>query len=414
VKRDVTKEVQLERQLSESQKMEALGTLAGGIAHDFNNILTPIMGYSELALEELSEEGLIHDWVEQVLVAAGRAKDIVGQILTFSRRSEETRETVELAPLVDEVLKLIRPTAPAIEIRQQISSEGHTVLGDPAQLHQLLVNLCTNATQAIGEEAGTLEVHVDSVCTRDDPASHPPQLDPGGYVRLTVRDSGCGMPREVVERIFEPFYTTKEVGKGTGLGLAVAHGVVKQLGGTITVESTPGKGTTFRVFLAAAEGQQTPDPEADDEVPTGRERILLVDDEAMVLAVIQATLEGLGYRVIAAASADAAIERFRSDPEGFDLVITDHKMPGMLGTDLTRAILAARSDTPIVLTTGFDHTIDPETVRDLGVRELIMKPMAAAELGRCVRRALGPDEVPTSSATPAGAQPETSKEWLAS
>ncbi|GAB4263332.1 MAG: hypothetical protein Kow0092_14150 [Deferrisomatales bacterium] len=390
VKRDVTTELRLEQQLNQAQKLKALGTLAGGIAHDFNNILVPILGYAEMAQDELAADGPVRLMLDQVIAGAERARDLVRQILSFSRPADPEQKIVRLTPIVSEVLQLMRATLPAtIEIRQEFRAGRDVVRASPTQLHQILVNLCTNAWHAMEDDRGVLTVQLEELDGDDGVARRHPQLAPGPWVRLTVADTGCGMPPEVLDRIFEPFFTTREVGEGTGLGLAAAHGIVDSIGGCIEVESTPGAGTSFAIYLpltSEEEEEERLGPRAGR--PTGTERLLLVDDEETIVELGQQALENLGYSVDTATSGAEALERFAADPDGYDLVITDQTMPGMTGMALAQELLRIRADLPIILCTGYSPAATPEKVRAIGIRELVGKPTTVTELSEAVRRAL--------------------------
>ncbi|MBN2397061.1 MAG: PAS domain S-box protein [Deltaproteobacteria bacterium] len=390
VVRDVTHEVRLEQELRRSQKMEALGTLAGGIAHDFNNILMPITLNTELALRGAGEPDEALENLRYVLEAAQRGRDLVRQIITFSRRKEQKREPVEIAPVIREALALLKASLPAtVEIRGNIDDQPHAVvLADPTQIHQVLVNLCTNAGHAMRKSGGVLEVSLAGVEVDGHAASQHADLHAGPYVRLTVSDTGEGMDREIMERIFEPFFTTKERGEGTGMGLAVVHGIVQNHGGAITVYSEAGKGTTFNVFFPRMEGAGERGRTSPLDVPTGEERILLVDDEEPVLRSQRVMLESLGYKVTAVAKSDEALKLFRARPADFDLVITDQTMPDMTGSELSRKLIRIRSDIPIVMCTGFSEAVDEEKARAGGIREFVMKPFTTGEMAETIRRVL--------------------------
>lgn len=396
VKRDVTDEVKWEMQLRQAQKMEAIGTLAGGIAHDFNNILTAIFGYAEMARYKTSEDSNVRRDLDQVLTACNRAKDLVRQILTFSRQGEQERRPVELRPIIKETLKLLRASLPStIEINQDIllRSGEDRVLADPTQIHQVLMNLCSNAADAMLSSGGALEVTLDQQDVDEDQARHFPGLHPGRHVRICVKDTGHGMDPEIMEHIFEPFYTTKGLGKGTGMGLAVVHGIVRNHNGAITVSSEVGQGSVFAVLLPQLEHTvvQTPGMTA-EPLPKGHETILLVDDEPALVSLGQQMLESLGYRVTTKTSSLGALELFRADPDRFDLVITDMTMPHLTGAGLTRELLAIRPNLPIILCTGFSELIDAEKARSLGVREYLMKPFVLRSMAESVRRALDETE----------------------
>jgi PAS domain S-box-containing protein len=390
VQRDVTHEVKLERELRQSQKMEALGTLAGGIAHDFNNILMPITLNTELALRSAGESDKISENLGYVLEAAQRGRELVKQIITFSRRKEQKQEPIRMAPVIKEALKLLKASLPTtIELRKNIDDgPSEMVVADPTQIHQVLMNLCTNAAHAMRKRGGVLEVSMASVEIDETTASLHADLSPGPYLRLTVSDTGEGMDREIMERIFEPFFTTKERTEGTGMGLAVVHGIVKNHGGAITVYSEPEKGTTFNVFFPLKEGAEEREGVSPVDVPTGKERILLVDDEEPVLRSERTMLESLGYTVMAIDKSDAALKLFREQPNRFDLVIADQTMPTMTGSELSRKLMQIKPDIPIILCTGFSEAVDEDQVKAEGIREFVMKPFSTKEMAETVRRVL--------------------------
>jgi len=380
---------QLESQLIHVQKMEAIGTLAGGIAHDFNNILSALMGYTELTLDDIPEGTEAQANLLQVLRASERARDLVKQILTFSRQDKQERKPVQVSLIIKEALKFLRASLPTtIDIRQNLASISGKILADPTQIHQVLVNLCTNAAQAMQEKGGVLAVSLDEVDLGPGDPDLGPDLLPGPYLRLTVSDTGQGMTPEVMARIFEPFFTTKEPSEGTGMGLAVVHGIVKSHGGEIKVFSEPGKGTTFQVFFPRIESPAITETATLPEIPTGHERILLVDDEESLVRLGQQMLKRLGYEVVTKTSSLEALETFQAQPDRFDLVITDQTMPNMPGTKLAEELLRIRPDLPIILCTGFTETIKPEEAQTLGLRELVTKPLKKAELARIIRQVL--------------------------
>jgi PAS domain S-box-containing protein len=420
---DITQQKHLEAQIRQTQKMEALGTLAGGIAHDFNNMLYAVIGYAELALGDAPKGTLLQSHLQEVVKAANRAKDLVKQILTFSRQTEDELRPVQVKLIVKEALKLLRASLPTtIEIRQNIQSDS-VVLADPAQIQQVLMNLCTNAAHVMREEGGILEVSLSSAecgvrsadLEKDDKHSAFPGPDlthgrngvfqsrcaragrnrqsaiglaPGPHLRLTVSDTGHGMTPDVMERIFEPFFTTKEVGEGTGMGLSVVHGTVKSLGGTITVDSQPGNGSTFRIYLPLAERELEPEVETEKAVPTGEERILFIDDEQVLANMGKQMLERLGYEVASRTSSIEALELFRAQPDRFDLVITDMTMPNMTGEKLAAEIMNIRPDIPIILCTGFSEHISEEKAKEMGIRTFVMKPLARRDLAGTIRKVL--------------------------
>jgi PAS domain S-box-containing protein len=389
IARDITERKRLEAQIRQAQKMEALGTLAGGIAHDFNNILAVIMAQTEMAADGLPEGGELSRQLQEILVAADRARDLVRQILTFSRRTEQERRPVAVQAIVAEAMRLLRASLPAtVEFRQQVEPGRALVLADPTQLHQVVLNLCTNAEHAMRERGGLLDVQLRTVeVDAEFVAAHPP-LHPGSHVKLTVRDTGHGMSPQVQERIFDPFFTTKPRGEGTGMGLAVVHGIVASHGGAITVESAPGRGTRFDIYLPRCDGAEAPEIPVEAPARGLGERILLVDDEPLLVRIGAATLERLGYRVARYTDGREALEAFRADPDAFDLVITDQTMPQMTGETLARELLRLRPRLPIILCTGFSHAMTEDKARSLGIRALLMKPVSRQEFCLTVQRLL--------------------------
>ncbi|MHC1744194.1 MAG: PAS domain S-box protein [Syntrophobacteraceae bacterium] len=381
--------LRVEPQLRQAQKMEALGTLAGGIAHDFNNILGIIMGYTEMARLEAGEDGSLLKELQQVTAAAHRAKDLVQQILAFSRRREQERQPVQPSLLVKEVLKMLRASLPStIEIKSKVVSKS-VVMADPTQIHQVLMNLCTNAAHAMQENGGVLDVSLSDVAFMPDGA-RPFGLDRGPHVQLVVKDSGHGIAPEILDRIFDPFFTTKEHGEGTGLGLSVVHGIVKGYGGAVEVDSAPGNGTSFKVFFPAREDMATVHAEKRASMPRGSERLMLVEDEPLLGAFMKRMLERLGYEVDYRSNGLEALEAFRhqSAENPVRLVITDMTMPHLTGMDLARELLRIQPDLPIVLCTGFSEKITPEKARNLGIRGFLMKPVAATEMAELIREML--------------------------
>ncbi|MCX5826922.1 MAG: ATP-binding protein [Deltaproteobacteria bacterium] len=380
----------LETQLIQAQKMEAIGTLAGGIAHDFNNILSGIMGYSELCLKAVQDRPKVHHHMEQVLKAAERARDLVRQILTFSRKAEQEKKPIALAPIVKEVFNFMRASLPTtIEIIQKIEETADVIMADPTQMHQVLINLCTNAGHAMRETGGVLEIGLEEVVINADDRLHRPPIRHGHYLVLTVRDTGQGIPQENLVRIFEPYFTTKEKGAGTGLGLAVVHGIVKDHGGEIRVYSEVGKGTIFRVYLPLLVKQAEGGKDMDEALlPGGGETILFIDDEKMVVDLSRELLEELGYLVVAETDPVKAIEVFKEGSGAFDLVITDKTMPHLTGFDVAGEIRRMRSDIPIVLCSGFQEKEDPGKLTALGISRLITKPIRMSVLAKTIREVL--------------------------
>jgi len=384
------RELQLGRErLFQSQKLEALGTLSGGIAHDFNNMLHAIIGNAQLALADSAPNSPMRSNLEDVLSAANRARELTKQILTFSLRSRPQREAIEVHAVVREVVTLMRASLPAtIEIRQRIENEGDVVLADSIQLYQVLVNLCTNAGQAMRERGGVLEISVDIVLIpgRDDPKV--PELDSGFYVRTSVRDTGHGIPSDIIGRIFEPFFSAAATGQGTGMGLAVAHGIIEAHHGAITVESHPGEGALFRVYLPRIEGTIAQREHDTEPIPAGSERILLIDDESALVSMGKQALGSLGYSVVGLTNSEHGLRTFLANPHSFDLVIMDQQMPGLRGDVLAKEILAVRSDIPIILCTGYTDQLTPEDARMIGIKEYLAKPVTIDVLGKTVRRLL--------------------------
>jgi PAS domain S-box-containing protein len=379
-----------EEQLRHVHKMEAIGTLAGGIAHDFNNILTAILGYAELTLHEISHNTKAWRNLQRVLTAGKRAKQLVQQILMFSRKKDQERKPLHLHLVIKEALKLLRASLPStITMYQDISEHTGAVLADATQMHQVLMNLCANAEYAMRQTGGILKVRLDTTDVDEAFTVQHPPLHPGPHVRLAVQDTGSGIAPEILERIFEPFFTTKDVGQGTGMGLAVVHGIINSHNGAITVESALGKGTTFEIYLPQVNTMAVDESYAEEEViPNGKGSILFVDDEDMLVTWSQETLERLGYDVVIRTDSIQALETFRMAPQGFDLVITDQTMPYLTGEGLTRELRDIRPDIPIILCTGFSHVIDAEKAKAQGINAFLMKPFTARDLGLTIHRVL--------------------------
>ncbi len=390
---DITKQRQLEDRLRESQKLEAIGTLAGGIAHDFNNILSAILGYVELSMIKTDRESKVFNYLDQVLKAANRARDLVRQILSVSRQTEQRKKPVSVRPIIEDVLKLMRASLPSsVEICEEIEHHKGPILADPGQIHQILMNLCTNAGQSMNETGGVLTVALDTVKIGMADISSSFDIPPGSYVRIAVSDTGHGMSPEVQKRIFDPYFTTKVKGMGTGLGLAVVQGIVKKHGGAVTFSSRSGSGTRFCVYLPMIQrlGTSRTETAADAEIslPRGNERILLIDDEEAITDTARQMLEFLGYDVTTSLSSIEAHSLFCSDPGRFDLVITDMTMPDMSGDELARRLMDIRPDIPIMLCTGYSARIDEQIARNMGVRALVFKPIKLRALANLVREIL--------------------------
>jgi len=368
--------------------MESIGTLAGGIAHDFNNILGIIIGNAELALDNIPEENPAHLNLEEIRTAGSRAKDVVRQLLSFARKTKLEKKPTNIAPIIQESLRLLRSSIPtSIDIRQNITKDVDTILADPTQINQILLNLCTNADHAM-PDGGIIEITLKNEDIDENFTAQPPDLHPGQYVNLTVTDTGHGISQENIDRIFDPYFTTKEVGKGAGMGLAVVHGIVKEHNGIITVESELGKGTTFNIFFPVVKKEAAVETETDEVLPVGDERILFIDDEESLAKMGHQRLERLGYKVEATTSPIEALELFRSRPDQFDLIITDMTMPLMTGDKLIKETLNIRSDIPIILCTGFSEKIDAKKAKAVGAAEYIEKPVYQQNLAFKVRSVL--------------------------
>lgn len=388
--RDITNELKMEEQLRQAQKMEAIGTLAGGIAHDFNNILGAIIGFTEMSYDDLPQDNPVRYNLEQVLKSSLRARDLVKQILSFSRKTGQVQKPVQLHLILVEAIKLLRASIPAtIEIRDTITRVSDTIMADPTQIHQVLMNLCTNAAQAMRDRGGILTIGLAPVDLDSEDIGAYPDLNPGPYVRLTVQDTGTGIEPSIIDRIFDPFFTTKEVGRGTGMGLAVVHGIVKSHHGSVTVYSEPGKGTIFRVLLPRVEGGDLEkEKETGIPIPKGSESILFVDDEALLVETGKKLLETIGYRVTPVRGSVQAFELFMKDPGRFDLVITDQTMPHMTGCELALKLRARKPELPIILCTGYSETVSEETAKTLGIKAFIMKPLRRRDIAEAIRRVL--------------------------
>jgi PAS domain S-box-containing protein len=387
-RRDVTRQVELEEHAAQADKLEAIGTMAGGIAHDFNNILSAILGYTQMALRKCPEDSAIQRDLQAVLLGSRRAADLVKQILTFSRHQQSAEQRVQVGLIVKEAVKFLRATIPAtVEIRTDIRSDA-VVLAEPTDLHRIVINLCTNAALAMQDHGGLLELSLAEVDLDAPFASKHPEVSPGRFARLTVRDTGHGMTREVQARIFEPFFTTRQRGEGTGMGLAVVHGIITRCRGAITVQSEPGQGTTFGIHLPLVDPAAPAVAPLPEPMVAGSGHILVVDDEPLVATMVADQLNELGYRTTACANGAEALEAFAADPRAIDLVVTDMTMPGMTGDVLAQRLKSLRPDLPVVLCTGYSDRISQETAQAQGIDEFGMKPVAMAELSRMVRRAL--------------------------
>jgi PAS domain S-box-containing protein len=379
---------QLEKQLRQAQKMEAIGTLAGGIAHDFNNILGVIFGYAELAVEEVPPDSRSCKSVKRIIKAADKAKDLVQQILIFSRQVEQKQKPLRIAPIIKEAMKLLRSTLPStIDFRINIGAEQSVVMADPTQIQQVVMNLCVNAGHAMRETGGILSITLEETRLDADEAADK-EINPGPYVLLSVKDTGHGIREDILKRIFDPYFTTKEKEEGTGLGLAVVHGIIKKHEGDISVTSVPAQGTVFEVFLPCVEDEAEEPVEELTPVPGGSERILFIDDEQVLVEIARRMLEKLGYRVDARTGSVEAVEAFRNHPEAFDLVITDQTMPNMTGLQLVEEMRNIRPDIPIILCTGFSDVISKENYRSYGIDGFVLKPIIKREIATAIRSVL--------------------------
>jgi len=386
---DVTERKRLEANLQQSQKMEAIGTLAGGIAHDFNNILAAILGYGELLAFDMPKDTPAWQNLQAVLTSCHRAKDLVGQILAFSRQNGLNSMPVRISTIVKEALKMLRASLPTtIEIRKNIETPDGIVKANATQIHQVLVNLCTNASHAMREKGGVLGVGLSRFHAESSAELPHHDLQPGTYLKLSVSDTGCGMSAEQMQRIFDPYFTTKEAGEGTGLGLAVVQGIVRSHSGAVKVASLPGRGSVFDVYLPEMEKEHISSQEAVQPYLTGHETILVVDDEPALVAMSKQMLELLGYKTVTRTSSVEAYNLFRHNPARFDLVMTDMTMPYMTGEKLAGKILAIRPDVPIILCTGYSEQITEKRARELGIQAFVMKPLVMRDLAATIREVL--------------------------
>ena len=388
LKHEIDERGKAEAQLQQAQKMEALGTLSGGIAHDFNNILAAIVGFTELVADHVPKESREAHYLQRVMQASIRGRDLVRQMLTFSRKVEQEKKPLRVGSITKETVKLIRAAIPAtISIRVKTQSESGLIFADPTQMQQIIMNLCTNAAYAMREKGGTLDIqlsdHVVSPSNGD-----PDGIKPGLYVKLTVRDTGTGISPDIMDKIFDPFFTTKKVGEGTGLGLSVVHGIVKHSNGHITAESEPGRGSVFTVYFPQIAGELETDAISDDRIPTGSERILFIDDEEALVEMGEDILAELGYEVMSRMNGRDALALFTEDPSRFDLVITDQTMPEMAGFELAKEILALRADMPIIMCTGFSYVVNEGSAKAAGIKAFAMKPLTKREIARTIRKVL--------------------------
>ena len=389
-KRAETEKAKLEAQLRQSQKMEALGTLAGGVAHEFNNILAGVVGFAELALMGLPVDSKVRADILQILKAGMRGKTLTQQILAYSRPGDSARKPVDVEDVLNELAENIRATVPAnVQVSERRDLSAAIVMADPAQLHQALENLCRNGIQALGENGGTLQILCANETYSERDLLRNPLPDSDNYVRISIVDDGHGMSSDVLDRIFEPFFTTKGPGEGTGLGLAVVHGIVTNHGGTITVQSRPGKGSEFQVRIPLHEGKKAAVHDLNPKpLPEGSGSILFVDDQETICSFMGRTLEKMGFEAVLRQNPVEALDDFRKNPGRFDLVITDLTMPEMKGTDLCRRLREIRPDLRIIMATGYGDSLDREMVRELGIQEVLSKPYTVGDLSAVLKRVL--------------------------
>ncbi len=414
VSRDATQEIELREQLRQSHKLEAIGTLAGGIAHDFNNILYIILGYSDLAKDDIPPDTPPHHCLQQIIKAGERGADLVRQILAFSRKGECKPERMQIQPVLKEALKLIRSSLPAnIEIQQDIDKDEGFVLADATHIHQVVMNLCTNAYHAMRDHisdehfhrAARMEVSLKNVMINAEEAAKLSDIGAGQYVRLAVRDTGKGMDQRTLSKIFDPYFTTKGVGEGTGLGLSTVYGIVRKYEGAISVRSAPGQGSTFHIFFPSYSDAVCKDRPSgasdasceDSGVPIApflrrNTRILIVDDEAQIAQMMEMKLKRLGYNIETCTESIAALEAFRAKPDAFDLIITDQAMPRRTGLQMADEMLRIRPDIPIILCSGSGHVISEEYMRSVGIRSYLKKPITDQKLEKAVEQILNPEK----------------------
>ena len=387
--RDITDQRKIENRLRQAQKMEAVGTLAGGIAHDFNNVLAAIMGYIELAQFDVPEDSKARKSLGHVLKASLRAKKLVSHILAFSRQSGNEKKPLLIRHIAKEVIDLLRATLPStIEIKQNIPSKLSTIHADATQFHQILMNLGTNAYHAIGDEAGVIEIAMNNFSTEERLVLDFAELEPGEYIKLTVKDNGSGMEADTLSKIFDPYFTTKDKGVGTGMGLSVVHGIVKSHGGSISVESTPGHGSEFSLFFPAINAVEESSAAVVNIKEGSGEQVLFVDDEEVLVSLGKDVLSKLGYKVVAETSSVKALALFKENPEKFDIIVSDTTMPDLTGIQLARSVRQVAPDIPIVLCTGYSRQIDEHVLNELGVEYLLIKPYEVSELAVIMRTLL--------------------------
>jgi PAS domain S-box-containing protein len=387
--RDVTEKYKIEAQLQQAQKMESIGTLAGGIAHDFNNILGIIVGNTELALDDVPKWNSAHSSLEEIKKASLRAKNIVKQLLSFSRKTDQQLQPIQIGLAIKDALKFLRSTIPTtINIHRDIQTTDETILADPTQINQIIMNLCINAFHAMEQTGGDLTITVTKVILDNNSAKDYPDLKKGDHVKIMVSDTGPGIDPKIIDQIFDPYFTTKEVGKGSGMGLAVVQGIIKSHGGAIAVDSSVGKGTKFIMFFPLSIEKPAVEILTNKDIPRGDETILFVDDEISITKMVKRMFERLGYKVETATTPQEALDRFSLNPDHFDLVITDMTMPQMTGVKLSEKLMDIRKDIPIIVCTGHSTLVDEEKAKDLGLAAYVMKPIDMQETAQTIRNVL--------------------------
>jgi len=389
VSTDITKLKQMEGELHQAQKMDSISTLTGGIAHDFNNILGIIVGNAELALEDVPKLNPVHSNLEEIKTASLRAADIVRQLLSLTRRTDQKLEPLKIARVIKDALKFLRSTIPTtIDIDQDIQVRNETILADPTQINQIIMNLCINASHAMKQTGGKILVTVETISLDDNSIKDYPCLETGRHVKVTVSDTGPGIDPEIIDKVFDPYFTTREIGKGSGMGLAVVFGIVKNHSGAISVESTPGQGTKFTMFFPLAQRKAAPETDKIQKIPKGSETILFVDDEISIVKMVKNMFQRLGYKVETATTPQDALELFGLDTDHFDLVITDMTMPGMTGVNLSEKLMNIRPDIPIIICTGHSSLVDKDKAKALGLAAYVTKPINLLETAQTIRKVL--------------------------
>ncbi len=385
---DITERIQLEERLNQAEKMEAIGQLAGGIAHDFNNILGGIIGYADMSLEQVPEGSGLENNIKQILTAGERATHLVKQILSFSRQSAGTKTALYINPIIEEAIQLLRASLPSsIEISTNLPKGKKSVFVAATKIHEIIMNICTNAAHAM-DEKGILKLSCVEKEIESEIDGLSGTIEAGSYSVITIVDNGCGMDEEVLSHIFEPFFTTKEIGDGTGMGLAVVFGIVQGHGGNINIESEPGKGTTFQIFLPNVDVNPLKDGNEQTVLKGGKERILFVDDEQVLSDIAGEMLGELGYSVTLYTDATKALQAFRQTPDSFDLVITDQTMPKMTGFELSKELLGIRQNIPIILCTGYSRVVDTQKIDESGIKDFALKPIRKKDLAHKIRTVL--------------------------